>query len=102
MDWTSIITTITISMIFSVLGYILGKIRRSKDELKSLKHGLQALLRDRMLSLYYQAKSSGYATIEAKSNFENLYQNYHGLGLNGVMDQIYEEYMDMEVSHGLD
>lgn len=96
-NWTSLMTTISISLLMSVIGFILGKIRRSNDELKSLKHGLQALLRDRMLSLYYQARTEGHATIESKSNFENLYQNYHGLGLNGVMDQIYEEYMDMEV-----
>lgn len=98
MNWQPILFSLIISVLTSLLGYCVGKFRNSFKELGALKSGLQALLRDRMLTLYFEARSKGSTTIENKNNFDNLYNNYHALGLNGVMDQIHEEYMDMEVS----
>lgn len=65
--------------------------------MKALKQGLQALLRDRMVELYQTAKDRGYTSLQEKANLDNLYINYHALGLNGVMDAVHEEYMNMEV-----
>ena len=36
---------------------------------------------------------SSYKTI--KENFENVYTNYHSLGLNGVMDGIRKSFMEL-------
>lgn len=96
MDIQSIILNLTTSVLFAILGFFIGKIRNSQKQFESLKHGLQALLRDRMITLYNEAKKTGHVSLEDKSNFDNLYNNYHALGLNGVMDQIHEEYINME------
>ena len=37
----------------------------------------------------------GYAPIFAKENFENMYQQYHGLGGNGVMTQLHTAFMEL-------
>ena len=36
-----------------------------------------------------------YAPTDAKENFENLYQRYHTLGKNGVMDEKRKAFMQL-------
>ncbi len=48
-----------------------------------------------MISEYNKALDKGYAAIYAKENFENVWKNYHTLGVNGVMDDIHEKYMSL-------
>lgn len=62
---------------------------------KAVELGVQALLRDRMLHSYNKYIDQGYAPIFAKENFENMYQQYHGLGGNGVMTQLHVEFMEL-------
>lgn len=62
---------------------------------KAVKDGLQALLRDRMLSTYHRCKECGKVPIEVKQNYDNMYNCYHALGGNGVMTQIYTEFMSL-------
>ena len=35
------------------------------------------------------------APIYARENFENMYQRYHNLGANGVMDDYYKKFMEI-------
>jgi len=55
---------------------------------KAIKAGLQAILRDRLLQTYKYYESKGYADADDRSNWDNMYQQYHTLGANGVMDDI--------------
>jgi len=48
-----------------------------------------------MISEYNKALDKGFAPIYAKQNFENVWKNYHALGVNGVMDDIHEKYMSL-------
>ncbi len=64
-------------------------------EIKSLKLGIQALLRDRLLESYKVYKKRGWISIQDKENFNNMYSQYHSLGQNGVMDGVYKEVMDL-------
>ena len=90
-----------------VLEEQLAPIQKSLDDLKLdntlNKKGLQAVLRDRLYTLYKYVTedrcegdiNKAYSTTEEKQNFENMYQNYHSLGVNGVMDTIYEHFMEL-------
>lgn len=91
------LSALILSIVTSLIGFWVGKVREQSKEAAAIKHGLQAILRDRMLTLYNEARKSGHTTIEEKSNFDNLYNSYHALGLNGVMDEIHDEFMNMEV-----
>ena len=93
----SLLCGLILSITTSIIGYWIGKVRNTTKEADAIKHGLQAILRDRMVSLYHEAHQISYTTIEEKSNFDNLYNCYHSLGANGVMDEIHSEYMNMEV-----
>ena len=95
------IITIAISILSAsgVLGIgtkaTLSRLKKQEGRQKALEYGVQALLRDRMLHNYNKCIESGYAPIYAKENFENMYQQYHGLGRNGVMTQLHAEFMEL-------
>ena len=74
---------------------ILSRLHRQETQQKALEMGVQALLRDRMLHSYNKYTELGYAPVYAKENFENLYQQYHGLGGNGVMTQLRVAFMEL-------
>lgn len=75
--------------------YLFRRVKENDAQSKATKKGIQALLRAQMISEFNKAKDKGYAQIYAKDNFENMWQNYHALGLNGVMDGIRERYMQL-------
>lgn len=90
------------SMIPALGGYLWGRIRMYKDnkaaeqaEYELIKHGLQSLLRDRMLQAYHFHLEKGYATADDKGAFDAMHEAYAGLGRNGVMNQIYAEFMGL-------
>lgn len=63
--------------------------RRAAEEAKqrsdAIAAGMQALLRDRLLQGYKHAGQKGYADFDDRSNLENIYEQYHALGGNGMM-----------------
>ncbi|MDE6020172.1 MAG: hypothetical protein K2H01_04120 [Ruminococcus sp.] len=74
---------------------ILARLKRQETRQKAVELGVQALLRDRMLHSYNKYTELGYTPIYAKENFENMYQQYHKLGGNGVMTQLHIEFMKL-------
>ena len=96
---------ITIAQILSLLlgsgilvtafKYVLTKIKVNDKKTESVQLGIQALLRDRLYYTYMKYSEKGYAPIYARENFENMYKQYHVLGANGVMDDIYKKFMQL-------
>ena len=82
-------------LLMSVVGYLFGLIKNRSKSDKALRKGIQACLRYSMLMMYQNAGDN--VTIEDKNTFEFMYQQYHVLGANGVMDRIYNEYMNKEI-----
>lgn len=96
MTWYEILVLLGVpSVLFMLWTYLFKKVKESDIQNKATKKGIQALLRAQMISEFNKAKDRGYAPIYAKDNFENMWQNYHALGLNGVMDGIREKYMQL-------
>lgn len=73
-------------------------IKKVDLENKALQKGVQALLRSKLYSQYNMYSERGYAPIFAKENFKNMYEQYHSLGANGVMDSLYDKFMDLPES----
>lgn len=67
--------------------------RHGGEEYKSMKLGIQALLRQEMLAEYHVHKQLGYASPDDKDSYEAMHMAYAGLGSNGVMDSVYSEFM---------
>lgn len=102
MEWYQILMVIGIPSIISglvALGINRGmKARDAKQEEirkqsqimeqqnKALMAGVQAILRDRLLTGYKHYMSKGWADYDDRQNMENMWEQYHALGANGVMD----------------
>ncbi len=100
MDFYQILTIIGVPSLITLFVQWLVNIfskknRNHKSEIKSLKLGIQALLRDRLLESYKIYRKRGWISIQDKENFNNMYCQYHSLGQNGVMDGVYKEVMDL-------
>ena len=80
-------------LLITILTAVWKKIKANEKKTESVQLGVQALLRDRLYSTYMRYSEKGYASIYARENFENMYNQYHILGANGVMDDIYRKFM---------
>lgn len=82
-------------VLVSIGSYFLKRFKDNEEQTTALKLGVQALLRDRLIHEYNKYIHLGYAPIYAKENFENMWKQYHNLGVNGVMDEIHETFKDL-------
>ena len=82
-------------LLITILTAVWRKIKLNEKKTESVQLGVQALLRDRLYSTYMHYQEKGFAPIYAKENFENMYKQYHVLGANGVMDDIYRKFMNL-------
>ena len=82
-------------LLITILTAVWRKIKQNEKKTESVQLGVQALLRDRLYSTYLKYAEKGYAPIYARENFENMYNQYHVLGANGVMDDVYKKFMEL-------
>lgn len=82
-------------VLIGVWKYITGRIKAVERKNEAICLGVQALLRDRLLESYNKYYDQGWAPIYAKENFENMWEQYHALGVNGVMDEIHKVFMEL-------
>ena len=79
------------SIIVGMLGFIKVWIK----QMRAVKLGLQAILRDRLLQAYHFYKQQGWASYDDKSNVKNLYDQYEALGPNGIMQRKHDTFLDL-------
>ena len=108
MNYIEMIASAAISSgVFAVVAkFLLDRIKAIDEEQKKDKKeieaktiavqlGVQALLRDRLIQSYNYYMDKGYAPIYARENFENMWQQYHDLGQNGVMDGLRRRFHEL-------
>ena len=74
------------------LSEIHEKIKMIEDSVSLNKKADQALLRNRLYILYRQCHEKGFRTNEETVNWLNMYNIYHSLGSNGVMDNVKDDF----------
>ena len=76
----------------------IGKdVKELQESDKTQKESLQSILRDRLYELNSTCFHKGFATLDERENFENMYQKYHNLGMNGVMDDIHTKFFKLPI-----
>lgn len=91
-----IITVVTSSGIVGILTkIIIGRLKAIEHKNKALELGVQALLRDRMISMYDEYAPQNSVPLHVKDNFENVWKQYEALGENGVMSRVHETFLAM-------
>ena len=76
---------------------IIKLLLRLNGRIKANEKGTQALLRDRLYHIYYKYKELGYRSSHSTENFENIYEQYHTLGANGVMDDVRTKFYALDL-----
>jgi hypothetical protein len=77
---------------------MLAEDRKHIEEIRIANNrGTQALLRDRLLQGYHFFRRRGMVTYGEARNYENMYEAYHDLGKNGVMDTVYQKFRQIPV-----
>lgn len=98
-DLWQILPTILSSLVVAFTVFITNKVaarlKKSQTDTDLLKLSIQALLRSQIIDIYNRCKKLGYCELYEKDNLSNLYKYYHSLGLNGVMDGIYKDVMNL-------
>lgn len=85
-----------LTLIFTgAIGVVHTKLKDTKKETDAIKAGVQALLRAQLVSDYNKWMPKGYAPIYARENFENVWNQYHALGANGVMDDLHDKFLEL-------
>lgn len=69
--------------------------KKYSNRLSILMKAVQAQMRSELLQKYYKAKELGFISSEDLDDWENLYQSYHALGKNGVLDKRRDELFTM-------
>lgn len=59
--------------------------------------GTQCLLRDRLIQGIRSNSEKGYATVEDRTNMDEMYKAYHSLGGNGVITTLMEKFSELPV-----
>ena len=62
---------------------------------KATQDGVKALLRDRLIGSYTKYTELEYAPIYARESFQAMYEEYHNLGGNGVIEDLYLKFMKL-------
>ena len=100
-----VVSALVSGMVTIILGIIIKRplekraeaaVQMAQEERKkqdAVMSGVQAMLRDRLLQGYRHYEAQGYADYNDRSNMENMYNAYHNLGKNGVMDDMQKKFM---------
>ena len=64
---------------------------------KAQNAGLQSVLKDLLKIRYLEWIKKGYAPLDARDDLEKMYQAYHCLGANGVMDHMRKQFLELPI-----
>ena len=81
------------TLVTAVWKYLAVKIKHSEVQTRALQRGVQALLRERLIHSYRKFFKLGYVDYNDRQNVENMYNQYHNLGENGVMSDMHARFM---------
>lgn len=76
---------------------IMSRLKQQKQEQEALKHGLIAILHDRLFQSGMYFINKGEIGLSELKNIEKLYKAYHALGGNGTGTEVYERVMDLKI-----
>lgn len=100
MSTFQILSLLGVGSVFSAIAigiwkYAKKSAQKTATNIKAIMLGLQAVLRAQMINDYNHYKEKGYAPIYAKENFRNCWNQYEALGANGVINHIYNEFLEL-------
>ena len=92
-----------VEWLFAIISAVLAGAYRSiskrlaeeKKRNEAIAEGMQALLRENIVSNYNKYSEKGYAPIYVKESMKRIYEAYHNLGGNDVATSLYKKLLAM-------
>jgi hypothetical protein len=85
-----LMTTYTISLPI-ILGYIVWLLQNQKKDRDANSRGTMLLLREALIAIHDEYIELGYIPSDVYGRFCDLYEAYHALGGNGMIEKMKEE-----------
>lgn len=79
------------TVVTAMLGYSVKVLNKKINEQESIKLGVQALLRDRIIQSYNYHMDLGFCPVYARESIEEMANQYYNLGGNGVVHQLMDK-----------
>ena len=83
------------------LGFVVRLLwSRQREEARknqAIEQGIQALLRDRIVTAHYHYADRGWITLHGLEAAEKMYTEYHNLGGNGTVTKLVEDLRELPV-----
>lgn len=92
-QWLSLfgVPTLLAAVVTAVVGYLIKEIKNNDKKTEAVQLGVQSILMDRLDYLHDAYVKRGWVDVHKKRLFENMYNQYKTLGLDGVMQQSWED-----------
>jgi len=75
----------------SIMGYVLRKLNHKINEQESIKLGVQALLKDRIIEKYERVMDEGYCPVYLRDSIMAMAKEYYNLGGNGIVPSLIDK-----------
>lgn len=86
----------------ALCGLLASGLALAFQRLVAIRHGVKALLRDRIVQAYAYYTDRGYCPIYARDTIEELYLQYHRLGGNGTVTKLHDRLCALPTKEGDD
>lgn len=88
------------ALLLAILGFaqrqVVAKFKAEKQKTDAIAIGVQALLRESIVTAYNKYSSKGYCPIYAKESIKKAYLAYAALGGNDVAKELYRKLLAMQ------
>lgn len=89
---------ILITIVSSCLLILYRFIRRTIRTIEVTRNSIMVIIKNIIIDKYYYFKNKNCITMEEKEYINNLYEEYHRLGGDSIIDSIIDEINELEVT----
>ena len=92
-QWTTVVTSLTVAIVTWLAKTLIGWVKESRERDERLASSVEALtratqvnMRQSLIHSFEKYYGRGWATPEERAAWVDMYEAYHSLGANGLID----------------
>lgn len=93
--WLEWVFAICLAALTAAWRAVSARLKAEHDKNEAVAEGVQALLRESIVTNYNRYLEKGYCPIYAKESLKKVYHAYHNLQGNDVATSLYKKVLDM-------
>lgn len=97
MDITQILVAVLTVVVTPLMGYIVWLLKEQKKDRTAQEKGIMLLLRVQLIEYHDKYVKKGEIPTYAYDNFEDMYQAYHELGGNSMVEKMHKEINELHL-----